>query len=119
GTAEKLPNGTQQFSVTAGGSGPFTWTVNGISGGNSTFGTISGTGLYTAPGAVPNPSSLDVCAVQASPAATGCARVTINPIPTSGADVIVFNDVNTFDNSAASDPNNQQMYKNLVQYTGS
>jgi len=45
---------------------------------------------------VPSPASFDVCAIQESPANNGCARVTISPIPSGGADVIVFNDVNTF-----------------------
>ena len=117
GTAEKLPNGTQQFTV-SGGNGPFTWQVNGVTGGNATFGTISATGFYTAPAAVPQPASFDVCVSQESPAFRGCARVTINPIPTSGADVIVFNDINSFDEQAAQDPNNIKLFKNLVDYTG-
>jgi hypothetical protein len=44
--------GTQQFTATitgATGSPTVTWAVNGVAGGNSTVGTISGTGLYTAP----------------------------------------------------------------------
>jgi len=117
GTAEKLPKGTQQFT-TSGGSGPFTWSVNGVNGGNATFGTITSAGFYTAPDVVPTPSSFDVCATQEAPAAKGCATVTINPIPTSGADVIVFNDINSFDQQAAADPNNVQLFKNIVNYTG-
>lgn len=117
-SVEKLPNGTQQFTVTAGGNGPFTWTVNGVTGGNSTFGTITTTGLYTAPAAVPTPATFDVCATQATPTAQGCAHVTISAVPTSGADVIVFNDVNMFDNVSSLDVNNQKMYVNLVNYTG-
>lgn len=118
-TVEKLPNGTQQFTVTTGGSGPFSWTVNGVAGGNATFGTITSDGLYTAPAAVPTPATFDVCAVQASPAATGCSHVTISPIPSSGADVIVFNDLNMFDSPGQSDTNNQTMFRNLVSFTGS
>ncbi|MGH7619027.1 MAG: Ig-like domain-containing protein, partial [Gemmatimonadaceae bacterium] len=117
-TAEKIPGGTQQFSVTSGGQGPFTWTVNGIPGGNATFGTIDGQGFYTAPNAVPSPASFDVCANQASPSANGCATVTINPIPTSGGEVIVFNDDNMFDNSyGAPYAGNIQLFKNLVDFT--
>jgi uncharacterized protein YjdB len=115
---EKLPKGTQQFTVISGGSGPFTWTVNGVVGGNATYGTISTTGFYYAPSAVPSPASFQVCAIQAEPASQGCAKVTINPIPTSGADVIVFNDINSFDDGAGADPNNVQLFKNLVNYTG-
>lgn len=119
-TAEKLPNGTQQFSVSAGGTGPFTWTVNGVQGGNSTFGTISATGFYTAPAAVPTPSTFDVCAVQASPSATGCSHVTINPVPSAGGEVVVFNDMNLFDNStgvATGGANQRRFFINLINFT--
>ena len=39
---------TQQFTATVPGGGPAAWTVDGIAGGNSTVGTISSSGLYTA-----------------------------------------------------------------------
>jgi hypothetical protein len=39
---------TQQFTATVPGGGPATWTVNGIAGGNTSVGTVSSTGLYTA-----------------------------------------------------------------------
>ena len=112
---EKLPNGTQQFSVVAGGTGPFTWSVNGATGGNSTFGTISSTGFYAAPAKVPEPSTFSVCAaVTARPGSSVCASVTINPVPTSGADVIVFNDINFMDDGYAA--TNAQLFKNLAVY---
>jgi hypothetical protein len=46
--------GTLQLTATVTGDGPTTveWNVNGITGGNSAYGTISPTGLYTAPAAV-------------------------------------------------------------------
>jgi hypothetical protein len=37
-----------------------TWAVNGISGGNSTIGTISSTGSYVAPAMLPNPNTVNV-----------------------------------------------------------
>ncbi|HET9391346.1 MAG TPA: fibronectin type III domain-containing protein [Steroidobacteraceae bacterium] len=40
---------SQQFNVSASGGGPFTWSVDGINGGNGTVGTISATGLYVPP----------------------------------------------------------------------
>ncbi len=40
---------SQQFTATVPGGGPATWTVDGISGGNGTVGTISTTGLYVPP----------------------------------------------------------------------
>lgn len=116
-SSERLPGGTQQFTVT-GATGQLVWSVNGITGGNSTFGTITGGGFYTAPAAVPTPATFQVCADQASPTARTCATVTISSIPTSGADVIVFNDINSFDATASGNPNNLQMFRNLVEYTG-
>src|SRR5437588_10287583 len=59
-------------TVAAGGTQPFTamvqntsntavtWQVNGMTGGNATVGTISSSGLYTAPGVVPNPATVTV-----------------------------------------------------------
>jgi hypothetical protein len=116
-SVEKLPGGTQQFAV-ADPNASVTWTVNGVTGGNSTFGTITAGGLYTAPASVPSPAIFDVCAVQANPVGRGCSQVTITAIPSSGADVIVFNDIDTFD-GGATDANNQTMFRNLVNYPGS
>ncbi len=52
------PGGAQQFTAaahgfTGDGSATFIWLVSGKVGGNSTIGTISSTGLYTAPTTVP------------------------------------------------------------------
>ena len=45
---------THQFTATlTGTTAPLTWQVNGITGGNSTVGTISPTGLFTAPAKEP------------------------------------------------------------------
>jgi uncharacterized protein YjdB len=119
-TVEKLPRGTQLFTVVDGGAGPYVWSVNGTDGGDATYGTIDSEGYYVAPARVPQPATFDVCARRsASPADHGCAKVTINPIPTSGADVIVFNDLNVFNGPGDSDPNNQTMFVNLVNFTGS
>jgi hypothetical protein len=123
---EKLPGGTQRFTVQSGDPGPYIWSVNGVAGGNSTFGVIvvseddPSSADYTAPATVPSPATFDVCARrQASPSNTACASVTIQPVPSSGADIVVFNDLNMFDNTAAADPNNLAFYANLVSYTGS
>jgi hypothetical protein len=54
------------------------WEVAGVIGGNPTVGTITTAGLYTAPSAVPNPSTVVVTAVsQANPAKTGTGRVQV------------------------------------------
>jgi hypothetical protein len=51
---------TQQFSASVSGTTNtgVTWWVNGIQGGNSTAGTISASGLYTAPATVPSGGSV-------------------------------------------------------------
>jgi arylsulfate sulfotransferase len=56
---------TQQFSLSPTVSGTATWYVNGIPGGNSSVGTISSSGLYTAP-TTTSPLSLEVTASAAS-----------------------------------------------------
>jgi hypothetical protein len=59
------PAGTSvQFASNVAGtvSAPVTWYVNAVAGGNSTVGTISGAGLYTAPAAVPTPATVVVTA---------------------------------------------------------
>jgi hypothetical protein len=54
------------------------WEVAGVAGGNATVGTITAGGLYTAPPAVPNPSTLVVTAVsQADPTKSGTGRVQV------------------------------------------
>jgi hypothetical protein len=58
-----------------------TWQVNGISGGNSTLGTIDNAGLYTAPAFPPAPPSVNVTAVStadASKSDSADVTVTIN-----------------------------------------
>jgi hypothetical protein len=119
-SVEKLPGGQQQFSVTVGPVGAgFTWSVNGIDGGNATFGTIDTTGFYTAPAAVPNPSTFQVCArVTAAPSLqNGCATVVMSTTPSAGGDVIIINDMNLFDSTAMKDPNNQRLVRNLVNFS--
>jgi len=55
-----------------------TWEVNNIPGGNATVGTISPTGLYTGPSAIPNPATVTVSAVSAANTnSVGSAAVTI------------------------------------------
>ena len=56
--ATLFPAATQQFTA----SGPAVWKVNGIQAGNSALGTISPTGLYTAPQRLPKPNTVTVMA---------------------------------------------------------
>ena len=79
----------QQFTATVTGTGVFDhavrWTVNGIEGGNSTVGVISGAGKYTAPNAVPSPSIVTVAATSVANATkSGTAAVTVNATSATG-----------------------------------
>jgi hypothetical protein len=71
---------TQQFAATVTGTTntAVTWQVNSVTGGDSTHGTISTSGLYTAPSAVPNPASVTVTAIaQADSTKSASAAVTV------------------------------------------
>jgi hypothetical protein len=91
-TSATLPtDATQQFTATVTGTTntSVTWWVNGVEGGNSTFGTVSARGLYTAPASVPGSGTVSVAArsvadttkmASASVTITTAAiRVTISP----------------------------------------
>lgn len=86
-SASVAVSGTQAFSatVTSSSNTAVTWQVNGVAGGNTTVGTISSSGMYTAPMTVPSPSTVTVTAVSAADTArSGTTQVTITP-PTSAA----------------------------------
>ena len=73
----------QQFTATVSGSGnsAVDWTVNGFPPGdpNTTFGTITSSGLYTSPNAIPSPPSFTVTATaQADLTRSGSAGVAIS-----------------------------------------
>jgi hypothetical protein len=67
-TASVRINRTRQFSaqVQNGANTTVIWKVNGVAGGNPTIGTISSTGLYRAPAAVPQPAVVTVSATAAA-----------------------------------------------------
>ena len=77
---------TQQFTakVTAAMDQTVVWSVNGMVGGNSTVGTISTTGLYKAPAALPTPDSVSIEATSSSDKTlSGKVMVMLeNPVPT-------------------------------------
>ncbi|MCX6953779.1 MAG: DUF1800 family protein [Verrucomicrobia bacterium] len=78
---------TKQFSATVTGiaSQSVTWSVNNVAGGNATVGTISASGLYTAPAAVPSPASVTIRATSTvSPTSVGAATLTVSPAPGGG-----------------------------------
>ena len=74
---------SQMFAATvSGATGGVTWSVNGVTGGNTTLGTIDANGMYTAPSVVPNPSTVTVAATSiTAPSANGTASVTLLPLP--------------------------------------
>jgi len=84
---------TQQFTATVTGSSnvAVTWKVNDVVGGNTTIGTVSTSGLYTAPAAQPSPSTVNVTAVSAADTSkSASAAVTVNaPIAVSPSSVTV------------------------------
>lgn len=118
--SERLPGGTQQFAVVSGAAGPYIWSVNGVDGGDATYGMIDAGGFYTAPGSVPSPATFPICArVTADPSNSDCSDMTISPIPSAGEDVVVYNDVNVLDDNSMANPNNILMLQNLLGYTAS
>src|SRR5947209_9322405 len=92
-SATLAPGGTQLYTATVTGTTDtsVTWTAGGIQGGNSTFGTISSSGLYTAPAVAPNPSTVKISAISvADSTKSGTADADIrvhhdNQDPQSGA----------------------------------
>ncbi|WP_263378208.1 DUF1800 domain-containing protein [Granulicella paludicola] len=75
---------TTQFAAIVSGSAntAVVWEVNGVAGGSNATGTISSSGLYTAPAAMPGTTSVTVSVVSAA-SATATATVTeslLNPI---------------------------------------
>jgi hypothetical protein len=72
--------GTQQFTATVSNTTntAVSWQVNGIAGGDASVGTISATGLYTAPRRLPTPATVTIRALSlADPTKSASATVTI------------------------------------------
>jgi hypothetical protein len=79
-SASVATGGSQQFSatVTNESNTAVNWSVNGVSGGNATVGTISTAGLYTAPQNVPEQATVTIQATSdADASVNGAAAVTI------------------------------------------
>lgn len=86
GVTNIYTSGTQQFNASVVGetNTAVNWLVNNVAGGNSTIGTISSAGMYTAPTAVPSPALITITAVsQASSSVSGSYPVTIVTAPTA------------------------------------
>jgi hypothetical protein len=77
---------TQPFtaSVTGTTNQNVTWSVNGVAGGNATSGTISGSGVYTAPASLPSSNAITISAASAvDSSASATSNVTLwNATPT-------------------------------------
>jgi len=74
----------QYTAKTGDGSKPaVNWSINGIAGGNATFGTVDANGMYTAPEFPPTPNSITISAVETSDTRKlGNASATLNnPVP--------------------------------------
>ncbi|OYU78910.1 MAG: hypothetical protein CFE45_29090, partial [Burkholderiales bacterium PBB5] len=57
------------------------WAVNGVPGGNASLGTVSSTGLYTAPLLVPTANAVQVSATNiAQPKIVGTATLTVTQV---------------------------------------
>ena len=85
-TSVTIPvSGVKQITakVTGSANTAVTWTVSGISGGNSTVGTIDSTGRYSAPASPPKGYSVTVKAISnADPSAAAKCKVTVsNQVP--------------------------------------
>jgi IPT/TIG domain-containing protein len=85
GQRERTSAATQPFTSTVTGTTNqnVNWSVNAIPGGNATFGTISLTGVYTAPASLPTPSTFAITAVAVADSNTSASsNVTLwNPTP--------------------------------------
>lgn len=78
--ANVATNASQQFTATVTGTTntQVTWSVAGAGCSGAACGTITAAGLYTAPGAVPNPATVTVTATSvANSSRTGSATVTV------------------------------------------
>ncbi len=82
-TATVPLSGTQQFTASETKNGQtipaqVNWSVNGVAGGNASVGTVSATGLYTAPSSIPTQTTETVTATaQIDPTKTATDSLTI------------------------------------------
>jgi len=96
---------TQQFDATVSNATntAVTWSVSGETGGNATVGTISNSGLYTAPDTVPTPDTLTIAATsQEDSSKTGSTTVTIVSLD-SGVNDALLNGRHAFVFSGSED----------------
>ena len=84
-TSVTLGTSSQYAATVSGNSNTgVTWTVNGVTGGNATDGTISANGMYTAPTSAPQPSTVTITAASVVDPTVAKSLVTtlVPPTPT-------------------------------------
>jgi uncharacterized protein (DUF1800 family) len=90
---------TAQFTATVANATntAVTWQVNGVTGGSSTTGTISATGLYTPPTVIPTVNTMTIAAVSvASPTISGTAsEAVLNPVPVVSSATVTQSAINS------------------------
>jgi hypothetical protein len=85
-TASVQTGMTQTFAAAVAGASNTTvnWSVNGVAGGNAPIGTISASGVYTAPMTVPSPATVTVTAVSVVDSTkSASAQTTVTGAPTA------------------------------------
>jgi hypothetical protein len=83
-TSVNLGSSSQYLATVSGSSNTgVTWTVNGVKGGNATEGTISASGLYTAPTKAPQPATVTITATSVADTTVAKSLVTtlVTPAP--------------------------------------
>src|SRR5215469_5062988 len=95
-SASLAPNATQQFTATVSGSSnsSVTWSVDGVVGGNSAIGTISTSGLYTAPAATGSHIVKATSVADSTKGASASVTVTSGPPPPPSGNVSVLTSKN-------------------------
>lgn len=95
------------FSTTDGQIAPTTLTTDTSGFAQATWTLGSTIGMQTAAVSLPE-----------FPNVSSTLNATVFVPPPPGADVVVFNDMNIFDETAMQDPNNKLLVRNLVSFTG-
>lgn len=98
---------TLQLSATVSGTSNHgvTWQVNNANGGSVSFGTVSASGLFTAPSNLPNPAIATISAVsQADPSVSATATVTLLAHSFSGNTYYVATNGNDGNNGSSGAP---------------
>jgi hypothetical protein len=84
-TSVNLGSSSQYLASVSGNSNTaVTWTVDGVTGGNATDGTISASGLYIAPATAPQPSTVTITATSVADTTVAKSLVTTLVAPTAG-----------------------------------